>query len=358
MTSRSLGQSLVAMQWSHKVCLKPRFACDFVLTPSPSGLAQVAVSPVLQPDVFHSVRMALAPESHTSSSADTTYRHPSKGHSLLSILRQLYDSDIMKPVMPFVPDVHMRVRFSEAWTDGRPEEIRRLTSLWQVDTTRGQAEIDDKVEELLWATTLLLASTTPRGRKPRLDFFWMHTLTMSLLLPSLLSAIPSLESKVTLLQGFLSLMLLYITARGRPRIDVDLLMSYTDTPRPPNVLGPSPDPGASALGDPQNAADCSPWPAMISSVLHSPDAHTLKVVRTLCYAAQRYGRTPPGGAIGAFVGENGRETLPGTAKMDGTIFIRAAGLVMDTKGWVSHGQEERPWVTAPMCWEGVWLLED
>lgn len=358
MTSRSLGQSLVAMQWSHKVCLKPRFACDFVLTPSPSGLAQVAVSPVLQPDVFHSVRMALAPESHTSSSADTTYRHPSKGHSLLSILRQLYDSDIMKPVMPFVPDVHMRVRFSEAWTDGRPEEIRRLTSLWQVDTTRGQAEIDDKVEELLWATTLLLASTTPRGRKPRLDFFWMHTLTMSLLLPSLLSAIPSLESKVTLLQGFLSLMLLYITARGRPRIDVDLLMSYTDTPRPPNVLGPSPDPGASALVDPQNAADCSPWPAIISSVLRSPDAHTLKVVRTLCYAAQRYGRTPPGGAIGAFVGENWRETLPGTAKMDGTIFIRAAGLVMDTKGWVSHGQEERPWVTAPMCWEGVWLLED
>ncbi|OBZ68792.1 hypothetical protein A0H81_11363 [Grifola frondosa] len=76
-----------------------------------------------------------------------------EGYSLLSILQQTYDSPIMKPVMPYDPDAFISARFKDACHDGRPEEIRRLSALWQVDVTRGREGLDEKVEELLWTTT-------------------------------------------------------------------------------------------------------------------------------------------------------------------------------------------------------------
>ena len=257
----------------------------------------------------------------------------------------------MTPVMPYDPDALLSARFRDACANGRPAEIRRLSALWQIDISRGQAELDDKVEEILWTATLLLAGSGKRGRKPRLDFFLMHMLNASLFLPSLLNVIPTMESKATLLRAMVPVLLIYLTVRGRPRIDPELMMSYTATPRPPNSSTPQPD--SSAIGDPRDEADYNPWPVIVSSVLHAPDAHTLKAIRALSYAAQRYGQTPPGGAIGAF-DTDGRETHVGMAKVDGSIFVRAAGVVMDTLGWVSHGQKEGSWDRSALGWDDAW----
>ena len=257
----------------------------------------------------------------------------------------------MTPVMPYDPDALLSARFRDACANGRPAEIRRLSALWQIDISRGQAELDDKVEEILWTATLLLAVSGKRGRKPRLDFFLMHMLNASLFLPSLLNVIPTMESKATLLRAMVPVLLIYLTVRGRPRIDPELMMSYTATPRPPNSSTPQPD--SSAIGDPRDEADYNPWPMIVSSVLHAPDAHTLKAIRALYYAAQRYGQTPPGGAIGAF-DTDGRETHAGMAKVDGSIFVRAAGVVMDTLGWVSHGQKEGSWDRSALGWDDAW----
>ncbi|KAI0632164.1 P-loop containing nucleoside triphosphate hydrolase protein [Trametes polyzona] len=319
------------------------------------ALAQTAVHDAFQPALFDLEKGPPPLESLAYKQAEPTHRQPSKGQSLLSILRQAHDSDVMKPVMPYDPDALLSKRFRTAMTDGRPEEIRRLSALWQIDTTRGQAELDEKVEELLWAATLLLVGSGKRGRKPRLDFFLMHILNASLFVPSLLAAIPSVESKATLLRSLVPVILIYLTVRGRPRIDAELVMSYTDTPRAPN--GQLPQPDASAIGSPHDAADFNPWPGIIGSVLYAPDAHTLKAVRALHYAAQRYGRTPPGGAIGAFDAE-GRETHPGIANADGSIFVRAAGVVMDTLGWVSHGQREGSWDRSALGWDDAWKNGD
>lgn len=286
-------------------------------------------------------------------STDATHRQPSTGHSLLSILRQAYDSEVMKPVMPYDPDALLSARFKSACSGGRPAEIRRLAALWRINVSRGQVELDEKVEELLWTATLLLAGTSKRGRKPRLDFFLMHMLTASLFVPSLLAAIPSTESRVTLLRAFVPVILIYLTVRGRPRIDPGLLMSYPDVPHPPSSSGNVASPDASAIGDPRSGEDANPWPAIVASVLHAPDAHTVKTIRSLYYAAQLYGRTPPGGAIGAFDAE-GRETHEGMAQVDGTIFVRAAGVVMETLGWVSHGQQEGSWDRSALGWEDAW----
>ncbi|KAJ8501978.1 hypothetical protein ONZ51_g311 [Trametes cubensis] len=319
------------------------------------ALAQAAVHDAFRPELFDLAGPPAPAENLAYQAREPTHRQPSKGHSLLSILRQAYNSDIMKPVMPYDPDALLSARFRAACTDGRPEEIRRLSALWQIDTTRGQAELDERVEELLWTTTLLLVGSGRRGRKPRLDFFLMHMLNASLFVPSLLAAIPTMESKATLLRAIVPVLLIYLTVRGRPRIDAELAMTYTATPRPPNEK--LPEPYVSAIGKPEDDVDFNPWPGMVASVLHAPDAHTLKAIRVLYYAAQRYGRTPPGGVIGAF-DMNGHETHEGIAKVDGSLFVRAAGVVMDTLGWVSHGQREGSWDRSALGWDDAWKDDD
>ncbi|CDO71498.1 hypothetical protein BN946_scf184909.g92 [Trametes cinnabarina] len=320
-----------------------------------TALAQTAVHEAFRPELFDLTNPPPAPETLDYKHSASSHREPSKGHSLLSILRQVYDSDIMKPVMPYDPDALLSARFRAACADGRPEEIRRLSALWQIDTSRGQAELDEKVEELLWTATLLLVGSGRRGHKPRLDFFLMHMLNASLFVPSLLAAIPTMESKATLLRAIVPVLLIYLTVRGRPRIDAELVLTYTDTPRPPNERLPEPD--ASAIGKPQDSADFNPWPGIVASVLHAPDAHTLKAIRVLYYAAQRYGRTPPGGVIGAF-DVDGRETHEGIGKVDGTLFVRAAGVVMNTLGWVTHGQEAGSWDRSGLGWDDAWKSSD
>ena len=285
-------------------------------------------------------------------------RQPAHGLSLLEILRLMYDSDTLHPVMPYDPDALLSKRASDARQGGRPEEIRRLAGLWYIDTSRGQAELDEKVEELIWLATLLLASVSKPGRKPRLDFFLMHMVTSSLFVPSLLKVIPTVESKATLLHAMLPVIMMYTLVRGRPRINPNLLMSYSATPRPPTKQGlVTCKRDASAIGDPTNEEYVNPWPEIVASVLHAPEAHVVKTIRTLYFAAQKYGTTPAGQAIGAFK-RGGDETHEGAARMDGTIFVRAAGVIMDTMGWVSHGQKEGSWDRSALGWDDAWNNEE
>lgn len=288
-----------------------------------------------------------------SGEASSGHRHPFRGKALLAILREAYQSKAMEPVMPYDPDAPLRVRIEDALkTPGRIDAIKRLAAQWQVDTSRGQAALDEKVEELLWATTLLLAGTGKPGRPPRLDFFLMHMLNMSLFLPSLLRAIPTQESKAALLHAIAPVILMYLTIRGRPRIDPPLLMSYTATLRSPGS-DKEQSPHETAIGDCRDATMVNPWPGIVATVLHAPDPHTLKAIRSLYFAAQQYGITPPGGAIGAFDAE-GNEMHEGMAKADGTIFVRAAGVVMDTLGWVTHGQPAGKWDFGAHGWDEAW----
>lgn len=263
----------------------------------------------------------------------------------------MYDSDVLHPVMPYQPDALLSTRIKDALTNGRPEEIRRLSSLFTINSA-DPAGLDKRIEELIWISTLLTFATGKHGRKPRLDFFLMHLLTSSLFLPSLVNALKTPENKARLLRLYVSVMLLVILLRGRPRIDPTLMMTYSPNPQPP-VKDAAVKPDASALGDPRDPESVNPWPAIIGSVIYAPDAHTVKSLRTLYYAAQMYGETPPGGMPGAF-DENGKESLEGAFKLDGTIFVRAVGLLMDKLGWVSYGQKEGKWDRTALGWDAAW----
>ena len=203
-------------------------------------------------------------------------RKPSTGLSLLEILRLMYDSSILKPIMPYQPDATLSTRMRDALTDGRPEEIARNASLWAVPSSPSSEEIDARIEEILWVATLLMAGTSKPNRRPRLDFFLMHILTGSLFLPSLTAALPTQVNKATLLRAFIPVILLISLLRGRPRNDPVLLMTYNANPVPANLAVPKTD--KAALGDPRESGATNPWTAILGAVAYAPDAHTVALM--------------------------------------------------------------------------------
>ncbi|KAJ7122352.1 hypothetical protein C8R44DRAFT_876649 [Mycena epipterygia] len=282
-----------------------------------------------------------------------------KGVTLLALLREVYESPILKPILPYEPDALAMHRFRKFASDSdRAAELTRIYSKWSIDTTltgaAADAEFASKAEECLWQATLLLAATSKPGRKPRLDFFLMHVLTSSLCIPSLLTILPDPVHKAQLLQGYARAGALYVLLRGRPRIDIPLIMSYPEFPRPP---AHTPVGGKDALGDPQVRGETDPWLAIVQNALHHKDAHVIKAVRTMYYSAQRYGATRPGAAIGARDTE-GAETHKGAGIMDGTVFVRAAGVLTDALGWVAYGGKEGDWDRSALGWDAAWEGED
>jgi len=307
------------------------------------GLAQAAVhSPYTK-----------APTQQKSQSGSTP------PHTLLQILRLAYDSEIMKPVMPYDPDALLGRRGRDASEGGRPEEIARLTALWFTDgaTEPAPGELEKKQEELVWLSTLLFVGTGKPGRKPRLDFFLMHINNATLFLPSilkLLNAYP--RSQLALLKDYLTVILMTLLIRGRPRIDPALLMSYTATPHPPPSQHPPILVEGALIGDPTHPGDVNPWLAILSAALHAEDSHTTKAIRALFYASQRYGLTAAGALGSAGVGkeEEGQETHKGINSVDGTLFLRAAGVIIQNMGWVDKGEAAGNWDRSALGWDAAW----
>ena len=282
----------------------------------------------------------------------------SQNITLLEVLAQVYESKILHPPMPYDPNALLSARVNFALANGGAEEIHRICSQYGLFGDFKEADLASKVEECIWVSTLLLGSTGKEGRKPRLDFFLMHLVTSSLFLHPFFAVLKKPAHKAALLNVYIRTLVLITLTRGRPRINPKLLMSYTDIPRPPVSTGNSPAPSSTSLGNPKNDADYNPWPAIIEAVQYHHDSHVPKTLRTLILASQRYGDKAPGTAIGAFHRDSGVETHSGTGKMDGTIFVRVAGMVMDTLGWVSYGQKEGDWDRSALGWDAAWDLGD
>ncbi|EJU04191.1 hypothetical protein DACRYDRAFT_20805 [Dacryopinax primogenitus] len=331
------------------------------------GLAQAAIHPASAAPVLQ--EPLCPPVSPNSNQVHNGTRQPAYGKSVLSILRAVYDSDKLIPVMPYDPDALLSKRmrdFLSVPRAERPAEIVRLCSEWSAPLPSSsepaalaafEADLAGKVEECMWLATLLTFATGKKGRKTRLDFFMMHTLTSSLFLAPTLAALKTPEYKVAYLQCWLRGAIMFVILRGRPRIDPELLMSYTAFPQPSRG-SQSAQASKDAVGQPGKADQKNPWMQLLASVLYTPDSHTIKVMRSLVAAEQQYGTTPPGGVIGAFEEDGKTETHAGAAKLDGSVFVRAAGVLMDTLGWVDYGQKEGDWDRSALGWDDAWKNDD
>ena len=271
-------------------------------------------------------------------------RLPARGHSLLAVLQEAYNSEAMTAVLPHDPNALFPKRRADALTPARISDIRRLTAMWHCVSDLSPAELEIKAEEVSFLTTLLFAGTGERGQRPRLDFYLVHLLTSSLFVPPLIGALKEGRSRARLLGAFLSAMLSMLLARGFPRIDAGLLMSYTDVPLPPSQRSGKAGkqlPGVIGLAGAMDYVN--PWPGLLQHGLPAHDAHTVKALRALCIASQRYSTIAPGEMVGAF-DEHGQETLEGTSTVDGTVFVRAAGVLLNVMGWVVDGEPEGNWL--------------
>ena len=64
-----------------------------------------------------------------------------------------------------------------------------------------------------------------------------------------------------------------------------------------------------------------------------------------------YGGISAGGFLGA---EAARHLIPNICSADGSIFVRAAGMIMDFKGWSREGEKVRSWDMKPLGYDEAW----
>jgi len=213
------------------------------------------------------------------------------------------------------------------------ESIRKYVDQWTLD-----GDLHKKLAELTWTNALIYGvggSETPGHFNA--DFFHMHLVTSSLFVSSIFTHLKR-SSQVVLLRGYFAVCLGWYIARGRASLDISKFFKNPATLLPV-APGPQPTPNKAAHPSPSSPHTITPdpWLPIIQSTLTYPDDHLPKIQRALSEYASRFGNT----LAGTFVGTE----LKDAELIDGTLFIRAAGLTATRMGWVREGE-------APL--EGSW----
>ncbi|WRT66146.1 uncharacterized protein IL334_003099 [Kwoniella shivajii] len=287
----------------------------------------------------------------------TDAREPRLGRSLLEIYSILLSSDTLIPE-PYNPDSSINERIKFASEGGRAEGLRKLIEDWSLSneelSDNDQMGWKRKFEELAIFTTLLACATGKKGKPSKVDFFLVHTLTSSIFIPTYMPVL-SIPNRRLLFKAYLLVILNTALARGRPRIDPELIMSYDPYPVAPGTDGSVKAKQGDVLGQPDKKESRNPWLSMIESCLAHPDSHVPKAIRSLLYFTELYGSTKEGCFIGTYLsGGQTHETINGLSKVDGTVFVRAAGIIMDQLGWTREGKDHGDWEFSPVGYDEVW----
>ncbi len=159
----------------------------------------------------------------------------------------------------------------------------------------------------------------------------MHLVTSSIFLPSIVAYL-SPRSASVLLRGYFTVALTWYVGRGRPALPIcEFYKATTDKPVQPGE--PHVAPGEKTL-TPEDVSP-NPWLPIIQTTLVHPGEHLCKLQRALMDNAALYGTHPAGHFAGT--------ELDGAELLDGTLFIRAAGLTANVLGWIKEGQTVRDW---------------
>ena len=159
----------------------------------------------------------------------------------------------------------------------------------------------------------------------------MHLVTSSIFLPSIVAYL-SPRSAATLLRGYFTICLAWYIGFGRFAIPIrDFYEATTDKLVQPGEPRVTP---ADTTLTPEDVSP-NPWLPIIQTTLVHPAEHLCKLQRALMHDATLYGAR----AAGDFTGTE----LEGAECLDGTLFIRAAGLTANVIGWLKEGQKARDW---------------
>lgn len=182
--------------------------------------------------------------------------------------------------------------------------IREYVDAWSYDHT-DPAEVERKIEELVWANTLIYGVTGwKKDEHFNTDFFFAHLVTSSLFLSTIAAGIPPVTQEI-FLRAYFGMSLAWWIGRDRPKFDIPGFFAHAS----PNSIK---DQRKSAMASP------NPWLALIGEALVVSDEHIPKMLRSMIHFANMYGRRP----AGYFADTE----LEGAELLDGTLFVRTAHL--------------------------------
>lgn len=159
----------------------------------------------------------------------------------------------------------------------------------------------------------------------------MHLVTSTIFLPSIVAYL-SPCSAVLLLKAYFSTSISWYLAQGRPSLPIrEFYAAVTDKLAPPGKLDVAPHKDTLTPDD----VYPNPWLPIVQTAIVHPAEHLCKIQRALMHNATLYGTR----AAGDFAGLE----LDGAEVLDGTFFIRTAGLTADRLGWMKEGQDPGNW---------------
>ena len=150
----------------------------------------------------------------------------------------------------------------------------------------------------------------------------MHLVTSSLFLPSFAAYLSPASFSIFMRSFFFTSLAWYIS-HGRPSLPfATFYASTTAHPSPPEA---SPAPPNQSRRSP-DASDQSPnpWLSLVRNALQHHGGHIHELQRALLHFSRVLGGTPPG----TFA----KTGLVGAEVLDGTLFVRVAGLIAERMG--------------------------
>ncbi|KDR73017.1 hypothetical protein GALMADRAFT_745407 [Galerina marginata CBS 339.88] len=286
------------------------------------GLSQTAVhgassTKVLPPTMFVQSEAGLA--SRFASVIGLGSKVEKKDVHAFTILARVLADPAFVPTK--IPDEY---GFYKETVELHGDAIQKHVDQWSLN-----GDLQKKLDELVWTNALIYGVGGFEGDgKINADFFYMHLVTSSLFLSSIFSHVKR-SSQVILLRGYFAVCLGWYISRGRPPIDIASF--FKDASSLPVAPGPQPTPHKTAHPSPTSphAITPDPWLPIIQSTLTHPDDHLPKLQRALSEYASHFGSTP----AGTFADTE----LKDAELIDGTLFIRTAGLTATRMGWLREG---------------------
>ena len=172
-----------------------------------------------------------------------------------------------------------------------------------------------------------------------------HLVTSAIFLPSVLSSL-SPPSQDLLLRTYFAYTIATFVFRGRPSLNIKSLYESQETAYPiPGGAQPTPHdktlPLAGADPNRIKAITPNPWlPIMETSISH-PNEHLIKLQRALAHFSTLFGHRAQGAGEGGL--EGAAQEVEGAELLDGTLFIRVAGLTAKKMGRVREGEAPGQW---------------
>ncbi|KAL0062559.1 hypothetical protein AAF712_010598 [Marasmius tenuissimus] len=249
-------------------------------------------------------------------------------HAFTTLARVLKD-DKVKPGDPDAKSMYV------AALEESGEAIHKHVSEWAEFDPSDPEIVKRKVEELQWVNVLFYAIPgfeAAENKEFKADFFTMHLVTSSLFLPSLIAPLSPASQHLLLRSYFASSLGWYIGRIGKKPLDIGRFFA-ADTATP--ALMPTPEKSApNSLS--AEASNPNPWLGIINQSINHLDDHLCKIQRALGHYSTLYGwRATEDSEFSA-------TELEGAEKIDGTLFIRAAGLTAKRLAREQEG-DGNPW---------------